>query len=440
MKDYPFVQPGYVLEGKYCVERIIGAGGMGVVVAARHLAVDEPVAIKFMLPEQKKDESPARFLREAKMAIKLKSEHVARVMDVGELATGELYIVMEYLEGHDLSAYAIRGLSATVEAVEYVLQACEALAEAHALGIVHRDIKPANLFLIRRANGSPCIKVLDFGISKLGSATDATITLDTTALGTPLYMSPEQIRSAHEVDARADIWSLGVVLYQLLTGSPPFETTTVPKLFYQVIEKPHRPLREVASHVPVKLEEVINKCLEKDPNKRFQSVAALADALSEFAHRSRRFDRSAIATIEPLLPSVVTSTNTTGTFPIFKVEYAIKTLARTKAAIKPNHKTLILSALGLAGAFLVGVSVKAQNHVPLASRIRVHVPMVLPSQRQEESSSVRVVDLPTVESAPALGKTAPVKPITRPVMVTAPSAPPQASVKPSKDDREVTRK
>src|SRR4051812_29611172 len=218
MQGAPFVagvREGDVLAGKYRVDKILGAGGMGVVVAAHHVQLDERVAIKFLLPEALGNaEAVARFAREARAAVKIKSEHVARVIDVGTLETGAPYMVMEYLEGGDLSqVLASRGPLPVEEAVEYVLQACEAIAHAHALGIVHRDLKPANLFLIRRPDGTNAIKVLDFGISKVmpgkSASSDNAMTRTRTVMGSPLYMSPEQMASTRDVDGRTDLWALG---------------------------------------------------------------------------------------------------------------------------------------------------------------------------------------------------------------------------------------
>src|SRR5690606_21773595 len=196
--------PGTVLAGKFCIEQVLGQGGMGVVVAARHLQLDERVALKFLLPEALSNaEAVARFAREARAAVKIKSEHVARVTDVGTLETGSPYMVMEYLRGTDLGDLVhTQGPLPIADAVEYLLQACEAVAEAHALGIVHRVLKPSNLFLTRRADGSPSIKVLDFGISKVTTGADSQMNMTRTAtvMGSPLYMSPEQMASARDVD------------------------------------------------------------------------------------------------------------------------------------------------------------------------------------------------------------------------------------------------
>ncbi len=215
------ISAGTVLLQKYEISRVIGQGGMGMVALARHLQLQQPVAIKLLLPEVlDKDLVVQRFLREAQASVRLRSEHVCRVLDVGQLDNGAPYMVMEYLDGTDLDGLLRqKGPLAYGEAVDFVLQACEALAEAHSLGIVHRDLKPANFFLTQRADGSPLVKVLDFGISKTLSPIEESLTTTQAVLGTPAYMSPEQLRSSKHVDARSDIWSLGVVLYELCTGA-----------------------------------------------------------------------------------------------------------------------------------------------------------------------------------------------------------------------------
>ncbi|WP_437594846.1 protein kinase domain-containing protein [Sorangium sp. So ce1000] len=280
------VRPGQVIAGKYSVERVIGAGGMGVVVAATHLQLEERVAIKLLLPEAARSRTLAeRFVREARAAVKVKSEHVARVTDVGTLESGTPYMVMEYLSGSDLAdALRAGGPMPPQAAVEYVLQACEALAEAHAAGIIHRDLKPANLFLTRRADGSPCVKVLDFGISKVATGgADPRITDTKAIMGSPLYMSPEQLKSSRDVDARTDIWSLGVILFELLTGAPPFDGATMPQLCVAIMQGIPSPLATFRSDVPPALEAVVLRCLEKLPEHRFRHVGELAEALAPFA-------------------------------------------------------------------------------------------------------------------------------------------------------------
>lgn len=276
------IQAGAILLNKYRIERLLGQGGMGVVALAQHLQLHQLVAIKFLLPEVlDKQTVVQRFLREAQASVRLKSEHVCRVIDVGTLETGAPYMVMEYLEGRDLDELLrAEGRVFPAVAVDFILQACEGLAEAHALGIVHRDIKPSNFFLTRRADGSALIKVLDFGISKTAAQIDENLTSTQSILGTPAYMSPEQLKASKYVDARADIWSLGVVLYQLLVGHRPFTASGFSELVIKVATEP-APLPEIA--LPQGLAEIVMRCLQKDPAARYQNVADLALALAPFA-------------------------------------------------------------------------------------------------------------------------------------------------------------
>jgi serine/threonine-protein kinase len=286
------VREGDVLAGKYRIDKILGAGGMGVVVAAYHLHLDTKVAIKFLLPQALANaQAVARFAREARAAVKIKSEHVARVSDVGTLDNGAPYMVMEYLEGKDLGAWLGKNGPLPVEqAVDFVLQACEAIAEAHALGIVHRDLKPSNLFVVRRPGGSYSVKVLDFGISKAprGDATGPDLTATSAVMGSPLYMSPEQMQSAKEVDLRTDIWALGVVLYELLAGQSPFFADTMPELIARIITEPPPPLSTKRPDAPPGLEAALVRCLQKDRNARFQTIGDLATALVEFGSADAR--------------------------------------------------------------------------------------------------------------------------------------------------------
>ena len=248
--------PGDVLAGKYVVERLLGLGGMGAVLLARHVELDERVAIKMLLPSatpaSPTAEPVTRFIREARAAIKIRNEHVVRIFDVGRLSDGAPYIVMEYLEGSDLAHLVdSAGPLPVDDAIEYLVQACEAIAAAHAMGIVHRDLKPANLFLARTGDGRPCIKVLDFGISKIsgghagGTGASAGLTSTTTIMGTPCFMSPEQLRSTRDVDARADIWSMGAILHALLTGTPPYDGESNADVSAKIIRDLPTPVREL---------------------------------------------------------------------------------------------------------------------------------------------------------------------------------------------------
>ncbi len=281
------VKEGEVLAQKYRVDRVLGVGGMGVVVAATHLQLDERVALKFMLPAAfENTEALSRFQREARAAVKLKSEHVARVLDTGTFDNGSPYIVMEYLEGTDLSGeLEKKGALPAAVVADYVIQACDALAEAHALGIIHRDLKPANLFVTRRADGSPLVKVLDFGISKANALSESGLGMTKTAamMGSPLYMSPEQMRSAKDVDPRTDVWSLGIIMYELLGGRVPFNSDTLGGLLSKVMMEQHPPLESIRPDIPRDLSDLVNRCLEKNLDRRARNVADIAIALKPFA-------------------------------------------------------------------------------------------------------------------------------------------------------------
>jgi serine/threonine-protein kinase len=275
------IQMGTVLAGKYRVDRVLGQGGMGVVVQATHLQLHQPVAMKFLLPEVLTNPQVVqRFLREAQAVARLKSEHVARVIDVGSLDDGAPYMVLEYLDGSDLADFSRQQLTIG-QIVDLMLQACEALAEAHSIGIVHRDIKPANFFITRRSDGSRLLKVLDFGISKFQpTALEGNLTATSTVMGTPAYMSPEQMKSTRDVDHRSDIWALGIVLYELLQGVPPFVAETFGAMVIKVATEPLPPL---AAQLPPGLAEVVYRCLEKHPARRFQNIAELAHVLAPYA-------------------------------------------------------------------------------------------------------------------------------------------------------------
>ena len=345
--------PGDVLSGKYQIERVIGMGGMGVVLAAQHVTLGQRVAVKLLLPHVAKlPEAAKRFLREARASTNLRSEHVARVLDVGTQDNGAPYMVMEYLEGKDLHQLASSQSFLPIAAsVDYVLQAAEALAEAHTLGIVHRDLKPANLFLTTHADGSGLVKVLDFGISKATLPGESGITATDAVLGSPGYMSPEQIRSAKHVDQRADIWGIGVSLYELLTGQPPFDGASVAAVSVQIVLETPKLAHELRPDVPEGLSRVVARCLEKDPAKRYPNMAELAAALLPFGptgsaaavERVRRIGRGSmpfaatIAASDPDLQSQI-SAGTNGTW----------------ESPKPGAQRKRAVALGVGGLFVVG--------------------------------------------------------------------------------------
>jgi serine/threonine-protein kinase len=277
---------GRLIGGKFVIEGILGRGGMGVVYAARNMDLDQRVAVKCLLPEfLDVPEILERFAREARAAVRIQGEHVARVLDVGRSEDGVPFIVMEYLEGHDLAQELLtHGALGIAEAVTYILQACEAIAQAHALRIVHRDLKPSNLFLAATPGRNPFVKVLDFGISKVVDPKSSQLTKTTTLMGTPYYMSPEQLLAAKTVDERSDIWSLGVILYELLTAISPFAAETGPEVVAKIVHNEPVP--------PSTL-----RCLQAKPDARFQDVGALALALAPFAAPGDRPSIDAISRV-----------------------------------------------------------------------------------------------------------------------------------------------
>jgi serine/threonine-protein kinase len=264
---------------------------MGVVLSARHVQLGQVVAIKLLtLPpdEDRRDEAIGRFLHEAQAAAKLQNDHVVRIYDVGQLDNGLPFMVMELLVGSDLGTVLDeRGALPEQEAVDYVLQACAGVAEAHRMGLVHRDLKPSNLFVTRRSDGLPLLKVLDFGISKQlsdsASGEAVSFTNTRTLMGSPNYMSPEQVRDARRVDARADVWALGVILQELITNAVVFHGESFPGVCAAIVADPPMPVRTLRPDVSTQLEAIIGRCLEKDVKRRFQSVAELQGALMPLA-------------------------------------------------------------------------------------------------------------------------------------------------------------
>lgn len=281
------------LARRFRVESELGRGGQAVVVVAYHRELDERVALKFLLPDvAQSTASIARFRREARAAAKIKNEHVVRIIDVCATESGIPYIVMEYLDGRDLEHVlqsAPNGQLAVPDAVDFVLQASEALAEGHRLGIVHRDLKPANLFCVDRDDGLPMIKVLDFGISKIQPLPgDVERTDRYEILGSPRYMSPEQIDASRDVDQRSDIWSLGVILYQAIAGRVPFGGEIVADLWHKIRTATPLPLLELRREVPAALNRAVMRCLEKEPARRFANLGEFADALACVAPEQSR--------------------------------------------------------------------------------------------------------------------------------------------------------
>jgi serine/threonine-protein kinase len=405
------VKEGDVLAGKYRVERVLGVGGMGAVVAATHLQLGTRVALKFLLPEAALNaDFVGRFSREARAAASIKSEHVARVSDVGTLENGSPYIVMEHLEGRDLAS-VIEEKGATLDpatAVDYVLQASEAIAEAHAMGIVHRDIKPANLFLAARPGGVPVVKVLDFGIAKQTGAADAGLTRTATLVGSPLYMSPEQLTDTKGIDTRTDIWSLGVTLYELLAGVTPFVGDSMPMIVGLILSGRYQSLSEVRPDVPEGLATAIARCI-RPREERFANVAEMAMAFGPFAPAAsvRLVERVSRILSLPSMPPP-------SAMPVHAAMMAKTLPAQTQAAwggtgastASTKKRTFVVLGATAASAMLVGVMlvVLRLGHGATAPAVPAPaiapLPLVTPAAPQEPPKAELVLaPAPSVTAA-----------------------------------------
>ena len=282
------VPEGEILAGKYRAARVLGAGGMGVVVRVTHLERGEVFALKFLRPSVARNPSAAaRFRREAEAGRRIKSPHVVTISDIGDLASGSPYLVMEYLEGTSLDVRLSGGKRLLLhQACDLALQVSQGLAAAHAMGVIHRDIKPANLFLTGGPDGAELVKIVDFGISKILDADGVAgqqLTRTQTSIGSPLYMSPEQMRSARTADFRADQWSLGVVLYRMATGHLPFDGQSLPRVCAQVLEGNFVPIAARCTDLPPLFAVAVERCLRCSPNDRHADIAEFAAALVPFA-------------------------------------------------------------------------------------------------------------------------------------------------------------
>ena len=455
---------GSVIAGKYRVERVLGSGGMGVVVAASHVGLGQTVAIKFLLPREIGQPALARRLvREARAAAALKGNHVARVYDVDVLPDGTPYLVLEYLEGRTLSSLiAAQGPLSAQTTVDFALQACEALAEAHALGIVHRDLKPANLFLARGPAGRETLRVLDFGISKSvdrGQTEPNYTETDSHALvGSPPYVSPEQLMNPRAVDHRTDIWSLGITLYECLSGHPPFRGATLAALWDAILREPAPRLPAV----PTGLERAVLRCLEKQPSARFANVQELARELSPFGSQRTRASMEAVEALsmvrvaEPAFSPPSADPNATVVEDAAKTEEPTMSSPESKlgSRLPPLVPVLALLALGLGGWYAFGSAGGAA--APAASSANARVASAVPAERSVASAGPAAAtskpDPPSevVQGASRLAsaeKRAPARAVKAPKpraskllarsAASAEVAPPPAATRPSNEEEDV---
>jgi len=410
MSSSTSLKPGDILAGKYRIEELIGEGGMGAVYAAQHLALEQPIAIKCLLPEAlDHHQAVERFTREARAIAGIRSEHVVRVLDVSALPDGVPYIVMERLEGHDLKQHVqLHGPLDAATAAGYLLEACDAVAEAHGKGIVHRDLKPSNLFLALQPDGSHKIKVLDFGIATAGRAgSNAELTATDAILGSPAYMSPEQLRSAREADRRSDIWALGAILYELVSARLPFDADNLPALATRIVLEEPPPL----VGAPEQLVQIVSHCLEKDPARRYQHVGQLARALEGCVPAGRaslvsRIEKLALPlALEdtahaaeprqgPISKTVSWNAGLEGSREPSKVQ-SVAAWGRTQAANSRSGKLIMAggAALALVAGFLLVYGARTPDEAPMAPSAALAPPPL-------QSNPLNVSPIPTASQAP----------------------------------------
>lgn len=428
---------GELFDCKYRVMSELGAGGFGRVFAAENENLGTKVAIK-VCHTRGHDE---RVWREARAAARLQSPHSVRVLDVDRLEDGTPYIVMERLEGMTLRAYLdAHGRVPALQAVSWTLELCEALEEAHAEGIVHRDIKPSNVFLVARQGERMQVKLVDFGLAKrLDATSEKSVTESGLIVGSPAYMSPEQLRGA-SATPESDIWGLGVLLYEMLSGARPFQGENSPAVLAAIAADPPIPIQDVVEDVPVGLARVVNKCLRKSPGERFASVGELAKSLERgftAAPEDRAVDDDwGSETLEIVAPTrpVATARTARIAWLLVAVVGALSLVAATRgawlaasreeaprvaegSAVAPHTSAVDAGLLLEQPSLRMGVSEQSREPAPSSP------PRSPPLPAQRSSSEVRAVTR-SVTTTPPRGNAAPTAPDLASEL--APSSPPPA--------------
>ncbi len=437
---------GEVVAGKYVVERVLGSGGMGVVVAAVHRQLGTPVAIKFLLPRgAEREREIARSLNEARAAASITSPHVVRVFDVDVRADGLPFIVMELLAGDTLAERLKNGPLRVAEAVDYAVEAAEALGAAHARGVVHRDLKPGNLFLANGGEHDESIKVLDFGIAKsLELTAQASAgTTGETFVGSPPYMSPEQLTEPSSVDARTDVWSLGAVLYECLTGGSPFSAKSVGEVCARVLQHNPAPVAASRADVPRELEALIERCLAKARAQRPASMLELARALEPFGtdrarQALRMLELAAGRRSEQRASELEPNAENAGpAVPLVDTETALATRAPTGNPVGrgPRWAGAALVAGALGGSLFVYVAVKRNVTAGVSSAAVNRNEPWAPARTRVTASAPVAQEPPGGASAlPLASSVARPHPALKPPLATRRDA--RDSRKPERDDTE----
>ncbi len=417
---------GKTAGGRYNLVRLLGKGGMGEVYEAQHAIIGRRFAVKFLHPHlASNSEAVARFQREAQAAGRLENENIVAVVDAGTADDGAPYLVMEYLEGENLAQLLVRGGPLPAPRAAYILiQACRGLAAAHSRGIVHRDIKPANLFICRRNDSSDLVKVLDFGIAKLHTGRAGTgLTQTGTTMGTPQYMSPEQARGAKEVDHRTDIYALGVVLYQILSGAQPHPGDSYHQILYHVLTQEPAPLDSTRPNLPFGLSAVVEKAMARNAGDRYASVTHLMGALIPFGGRAVVPVQSQVG-----IPSTPGDTlPTPGSLGGLVVPTPNKSKVSVGVVLRRHSRLFLLGVLPAIGVLLViVVSGVAFRHQPKAQDTSLaRGAMSAPAPVSATAASPLVSPTPTItQPATENPNIPPVRPTDPPALVEVEDAPP----------------